>query len=172
MGEATIKLVNHTDRSLEWRQGISREIQKLINECLVKSGTTAAVSWGSATHADNLVLHFVQEVENSYVQANLPGKPPKLHLGGFTRTKDGITGCEFYFKSGPSGQRKQIKYSGYAKIALHEALHDLFPNWTEEEMHGAGGGGGLAASPPKVPPTKRNKELFKRGFSVKNKQLL
>jgi len=172
MGEATIKLVNHADRPDQWRQGLSREIQTLINECLDGSGTKATVSWGRGTHADNLVLHFVQDVEHSYIQANLPGDALKSHIAGHTRTSKGITGSEFYFMSGSPGDRGQRKYIGYAKVALHEALHNLFPGWTEKEMHGNAGGGGLAAATPQLPPTDRNKELFKRGFSVKNKQLL
>ena len=35
-------------------------------------------------------------------------------------------------------------------------------------MHGPNGGGGLAASPPQLPITEKNKELMRRGISIKS----
>ena len=73
---------------------------------------------------------------------------------------------------GRKDDRHQYRYTAYAKVALHEALHNLFPGWSEADMHGPAGGGGLAASPPQVPPTEKNKEMLVRGLSIKNEQLL
>jgi hypothetical protein len=59
-----------------------------------------------------------------------------------------------------------------AKIAVHESFHNLLPALSDADVHGPAGGGGLALSPPKLPPTDKNKELIRRGFTVKTAQQL
>ena len=58
-----------------------------------------------------------------------------------------------------------------ARLAVHEALQNLFPFWKKGELH-VNGGGGLALKNPQLPMTERNKEMLRRGLSVKNPQLL
>jgi hypothetical protein len=172
MATHSVKLVDHTSSTDRWKQGLKKEIQSLFNQCLEGSDITVNVEWGKGEKTDFLVLHFVEDVDHSYIQKKLPGAPLKEHIAGHTRTKNKITGTEFYKFVGKKGDRSQYKYSSYAKIALHESMHNLLPNWTEDELHGKNGGGGLAASPPQLPPTDKNKELIRRGFSVKTAQLL
>jgi hypothetical protein len=172
MAKASVKLVNHTSEQGAWLSGLQQAIQKLFDECLKGLSNSAIVSWGTGAGSDNLVLHFVQDVDHSYVQAKLPGAALKEHIAGHTRTQKGVTGTEFYLFTGPAANRSRSKYIGYAKIALHESLYNLFPGLSEAELHGRQGGGGLAASPPKLPPTEKNKEMINRGLSNKNKQLL
>jgi hypothetical protein len=168
-----VTLVDHgTSTNAQWRQGLCDEIQALFDLCIPP--TTAhkvIVAWGAGTKTDNLVLHFVEDVDHSYIQAKMPGVPLKEHIGGHTRSNGKLTGTELYRLVGMKNARAQYKYTAYAKVAVHESLHNLFPGWTEHDMH-TNGGGGLAESPPKLPPTDKNKEMLLRGLSIWNEQLL
>jgi len=172
MANFSVKLVDHTGTPESWRQGLKKAIQDLFDKCLAGASDKVTVEWGTGVANDFLVLHFVEDVDHSYIQQKLPGDKLKEHIGGHTRTSHNVTGSEFYKFIGKKGQRGQYSYIGYAKLALHESMHNLLPYWTESEMHGPDGGGGLAASPPQLPPTPKNIELMLRGFSVKSAQLL
>lgn len=167
-----VKLVDHTNSDESWLLGLNSTIQELFDECMQGSPHHVEVVWGTGAVTDNLVLHFVNDVDHSYIQQKMPGAPLSELIAGHTRHKNGITGTEFYKFVGPGGNRRQYSYTGYAKIALHESLHNLFPGWTEADLHGPDGGGGLASSPPQLPPTDTNKEMIQRGLSVRNTQLL
>jgi hypothetical protein len=171
MASFSVKLVDHTGTPERWRQGLKKVIQDLFDQCLAGTSDKVTVEWGTGVEADFLVLHFVEDVDHSYVQQKLRGDPLKEDIGGHTRTQKKVTGSEFYKFIGKKGQRSQYSFNGYAKLALHESMHNLLPYWTESEMHGPDGGFGLAASPPHL-PTEKNKELIRRGFSVKSAQLL
>jgi len=172
MASSSVRLVDHTSTPDTWRQGLKKAIQDLFDQCFAGTSDKVTVEWGTGAATDNLVLHFVEDVEHSYIQQKLPGDPIKEFIGGHTRTQNKVTGSEFYKLIGKKGQRSRATYTGYAKLALHESMHNLFPGWTEADMHGPAGGGGLAASPPQLPPTEKNKELMRRGLSIKNAQLL
>lgn len=174
MTQFSVSLVDHaTGSTADWRKGLLEKIQALFDDCIAPTSVhQVAVAWGAGAATDNLILHFVEDVDHSYVQAKLPGAPLKPHIGGHTRTQGKVTGSEFYRLIGPKDDRHQFAYSAYAKLALHECLHNLFPGWSESDMHGPAGGGGLAASPPQVPPTAKNKDMLVRGLSIKNEQLL
>ncbi|MDB5375388.1 MAG: hypothetical protein JWP04_4030 [Belnapia sp.] len=174
MTQFSVSLVDHaTGSTADWRKGLLKTIQDLFDECIAPTSVhQVTVAWGAGGATDNLVLHFVEDVDHSYVQAKLPGAALKEHIGGHTRTQGKVSGSEFYRLIGMRDDRKQYRYAAYAKVALHESLHNLFPGWSESDMHGPAGGGGLAASPPQVPPTEKNKEMLVRGLSVKNEQLL
>lgn len=174
MTNFTVKLVDHaTSSEADWREKLRDKIQELFDQCVKpQSVHRVQVAWGAGAKTDNLVLHFVEDVDHSYIQQKMPGAALKEHIAGHTRTRKNVTGTEFYRLVGKKGQRAQQKFSGYAKIALHESLHNLFPAWSEDDMHGSNGGGGLAASPPQLPPTDKNKELLVQGLSIKNAQLL
>lgn len=173
MTNFTVTLVDHgTGSTEEWRKGLRDKIQELFNECIPPTSVhRVGVAWGTGAKTDNLILHFVEDVDQSYIQKKMPGAALKEHIGGHTRTRKNVTGSEFYRLVGKKGERAQYKYIAYAKVALHESLHNLFPAWSEDDMHGAAGGGGLASSPPQLPPTEKNKELLVRGFSIRNEQL-
>src|SRR5262245_433643 len=118
MANFSIKLVDHTAKSVDkWKAGITTEIQALVDACLDGTNDTASVLWGTASPSDNLVLHFVFDVDNSYVQQKLPGKALEEHIGGHTRTQKGVTGSEIYKFSGLKGKRTSSKFIGYAKLA-------------------------------------------------------
>jgi hypothetical protein len=172
MTNFTVTLVDHaTGANDKWRQGLRQEIQDLFDLCVPPTSVhRVLVAWGNGSKTDNLVLHFVEDVEHSYIQAKLPGKALKEYIGGHTRTSGKVSGTEFYRMVGMKNARAQYKYNAYAKIAVHESLHNLFPGWSEDDMHHHGGGG-LAESPPQLPPTDKNKEMLLRGLSIWNEQL-
>jgi hypothetical protein len=165
-----VKLVDHTKSEQKWLEGLRVKIEGIFKECFDKTSDSVTVTWGLGSPTDNLVLHFVSDVDSSYIEAKMKGKSLGNHIGGHTRTRGNMTGSEIYKYAG--ADRSQYTYTGYAKIALHEALHNLFPGWSEADMHGTAGGAGVASSPPKLPLTDKNKELFRKGFAVKNGQLL
>jgi hypothetical protein len=75
MAKASVKLVNHTSEQGPWLSGLQQAIQKLFDECLKGLSNSATVSWGTGAGSDNLVLHFVEDVNHSYIQAKLPVPP-------------------------------------------------------------------------------------------------
>jgi hypothetical protein len=169
----SVKLVDHTGTPDKWLQGLRSQIQDLFDQCIAPTSVhRVVVTWGTGVKDDNLVLHFVEDVDHSYIQQKLPGALINEFVAGHTRTQKNVTGSEFYKLVGKKGERALFKYVGYAKAALHESMHNLFPAWSEADMHGPAGGGGIAASPPQLPPTDKNKELLLRGLSIKNEQLL
>ena len=58
----------------------------------------------------------------------------------------------------------------YGFIAFHEALHNLFP-W-RDDVHTAMGDGLAQANVPNEDPNEANKDWLRRGFAVRNSQLL
>lgn len=175
MPNFSVKLVDHTGASDTWKQGVRKQVQDIFDQLFAGSTGTVSVQWGAGQDADLIVVHYAKDVESSYLQQKMPGEPLKKHIGGHTRTPGGgVTGSEVYKFSGPVGQRSKSTLEGYAKLILHECMHNQFPHWTEADMHGPAGGGGLAASPPQLPPTQKNKDLMQvaNTFKGKVKQLL
>jgi hypothetical protein len=138
MTNFAVTLVDHgTNTNDKWRQGLRDEIQALFDLCIPPTTVhRVIVAWGTGTKTDNLVLHFVEDVDHSYIQAKMPGDPLKEYIGGHTRTSGKLTGTEFYRLVGMKNARAQYKYTAYAKVAVHESLHNLFPGWTEDDGRG------------------------------------
>jgi hypothetical protein len=77
-----------------------------------------------------------------------------------------------------------IPLGEYGALAFHEALHNLLPFWPNdtnpdgttnpESLHNAAGGGGLASGHVghRTSMTDMNRLLMRRGFSVRNPQVL
>ena len=168
MASYSVKLVNHTRTSDRLKESIKKHLQDFFDQAFDGTSDQAAVDWGAGAASDALVLHFVEDVDHSYLSEKWPGNEIRADAGGHTRTRGKMTGSEFYFRSGGRPQHDV----GYAKLAFHEALHNQLPGWSNDDLHGAKGGGGLAASPPQLPMTDKNKELMRRAIAIKNQQLL
>jgi hypothetical protein len=170
----SVKVVDHTGSQADWLKGLCKAIEDLFNLCLDGTPDTVTVTVGTGQQSDNLILHFVENVDKSFIQDKMPGAALKPTLAGHTRTRGSKSCSEFYkfiLHPGDTARRPE-GYVGYAKSAVHESLHNLFPGWSEDDMHGGPGGGGLAASPGRLPPTQKNKELIRKGLSIKNDQFL
>ena len=172
MATYSVKLVNHTNATARLQQSIKTNLQDLFNQVFSGTSDRAVVDWGTGSASDSIVLHFVDDIASSYLQQQMPGQDIRGDAGGHTRTRGHVTGSEFYMHTGAGQTRRSLHDSAYAKLAFHEALHNQFPGWSNADMHGPSGGGGLAASPPQLPITEKNKELMRRGISIKNAQLL
>lgn len=168
----SVKLVNHTNATVRLLQSIKKNLQDLFDEVFSGTNDKAVVDWGTGNTSDSIVLHFVNDIAGSYLQKQMPGSDIRGDAGGHTRTRGHATGSEFYMHTGTGGTSRMLHDSAYARLAFHEALHNQFPGWTNADMHGPDGGGGLAASPPHAPMSEKNKELMRRGISIKNQQLL
>ena len=167
MASYSVKLVNHTRTSDRLKESIKKHLQDFFDQVFDGTSDQAAVDWGAGAASDALVLHFVEDVDHSYLSEKWPGNDIRADAGGHTRTRGKITGSEFYYRSGG----RPLHDVSYAKLAFHEALHNQL-GWSNADLHGPKGGGGLAASPPQLPMTDKNKELMRRAIAIKNQQLL
>jgi hypothetical protein len=168
MATYSVKLVNHTQATDRLKQAIKKHLQDLFDLVFADTSDSAVVDWGTAAASDAIVLHFVVNVDHSYLSEKWPGNEIRADAGGHTRTRGKVTGSEFYLHSGGA----PLHDLSYAKLAFHEALHNQLPAWSNDDMHGDPGGHGLAASPPQLPMTDKNKELMRGAIAIKNEQLL
>jgi hypothetical protein len=173
MAVFTVKLVDHTGSTASLQARIKTEIQGLFKQLFDGSSDSVTVDWGTYAPSDRIVLHFAPDIASSYILQQFPGGaaiPTKN--AGFTRTRNGVTGSEFYKHVLIDGKRHLLQDIGYAKNALHEAMHNQYPYWSDDDMHGSAGerkagkvgsgGGGLAGYPATLPVTARNKELMQK----------
>jgi hypothetical protein len=93
------------------------------------------------------------------------------NAGGHTHQHGRVSGSEFYKYQWVDGHQKLLNPQSCMIMVGHEAMHNLLPGWTTADLH-ANGGGGIALSHPQLPMTDKNRELLRRGFSVKTPQLL
>jgi hypothetical protein len=172
MANFSVKLVDHTQDSAKLRPLIQKPLQDFFNEVFTGTSDSAAVDWGTGVPSDQIVLHFVEDVDHSYIDEKMPGNNIRGDAGGHTRLQNSITGSEFYKVAVFDGKRSQVKATAMARLAFHEAMHNQFPGWSNADMHGPLGGAGLAASPPQHSLTDTNKALMRKGMAIKNAQLL
>lgn len=171
MANFRVTLVDHTQGSDKLLPLISTRLQTMFGEVFKDTGDSATVQWGTAAGTEALVLHFVENVASSYVMQQLPGKAIASKDGGFTRTQNGVTGSEFYkFVDFGDGDLKQVRASGMAAMAFHEAMHNK-TGFDNHKLHGPDGGGGVASSPAGHSLTETNKSLMRAAMAKTNKQL-
>jgi hypothetical protein len=172
MPEITVTLVDHTN-SPKLRPLIAHELEKILLDLVSVDGEVSVVNlrWMTASPADgdqDLVLHFVNDIASSYVAQKMPGPPIKPYDGGVTRPGPDKTGSEFYKFPVINGVRTQFKAIGYAKLAAHEAMHNV-TRLSNAQMHPQGG---IADSPPRLPVNDANQTSFQAGLSNIPNQLL
>jgi hypothetical protein len=174
MAKYTVKLVDHAAWSPHDQFGIQKAVQKRFDEAFDGTPDSVDVSWVVATPNDNLVVHFVPDRDHSYLKVRWPQANINPRAGGHTYTGDRpLSGTEVY----QTRQGDRFPYASYAATVFHEALHNLYPFQTVDFIHKLDGGGeaaGLAAPEYsfRTKMTEHNKELIRRGFSIKNPQYL
>ena len=179
MATLSVKLVDHTpqdNNTATITQSVQKHLQALFDEVFNGTVHTVVVAWGTSSPTDALILHFVEDMDHSYIKQHMPGVVfRRRNTGGHTKPNPGgITGSEFYlysFDQADRNARTRHNGSGCAQLAFHEGLHNQFPAWSEDDMHN-NGGGGLASRVVGHALTERNKELMRRGLPIKNAQLL
>jgi hypothetical protein len=160
--EITITLVDRTtsDTTLHLKVLIARELENIFGDLLFSDSeaTLVNVRWLDSSPPPNdqdLVLHFVENVPGSYISQKMPGKAHRQDGGGFTRTiPSGLTGSEFYKLPLSNGKPTRLTAVGYAKLAAHEALHNM-TGMSNTALHGLGG---VAGFPPKLPVNDANRQ--------------
>jgi hypothetical protein len=174
MPEITVTIVDHTN-STHLMPLIQKHLEDIFTDLLSSPGESAVVNMRTITMTpkacdQDLVLHFVKDIANSYVAANMPGPPIKPVDGGVTRPGPKMTGSEFYkFPTDQNGNSLgQFKAIGYAKLAAHEAMHNV-SRLSNDKLHPQGGIGG---SPPQLPVNDANRKAFQGGLGKVPDQLL
>ena len=165
----SIRLVNHTKATPRLQGAIETHLQDLFNQVFVGTSDSATVGWGTAVAADSIVIHLVDDIADSYLQQKMPGNTIRADGGGHTRLRGKVTGSEIYLHPVIGGRRTMVQDRAYAKIAFHEALHNQWPGWSNQEIHAKDG---MATSPPGDQLSADNKTFMRRGMAIKNQQLL
>jgi len=191
----SVKLVNRDGLSDDDQNKIQTSVQAKFDEAFRETNNGVSVRWGASAQSDNLVIHFVRDIPNSYLRRRFPRmtEPPPF-VGGHTHSHGALSGSELYrfalfnpFKQTDGSYTRHIRripLSDYGALAIHEALHNLLPFWPNDtnrdgssnpgSLHNAAGGGGLASAHVgrHTTLTDINKVLIRRGFSVTNPQVL
>lgn len=162
----SVKLVDHRNSTSAETAPICASIVRVMGLAFVGTSDSVSVSWGAGIASDNLVLHFVTDIAQSYLRQTWPHMTVDPNAGGHTHTHGPLAGTELY-RTRPGGP---IPLRRYGVLAFHEALHNLFP--FRGDQHTAFGGGIAAANIPDADPNDANKAFLRQGFSVRNPQLL
>jgi hypothetical protein len=170
MANFTVKLVDHTSSSDNLKKRLATSIQGLFTQVFQGTNDSATVSWGTSDASDTLILHFVPDIAGSYIEAQWPGATIRGDAGGHTRTRNNVTGSEFYKHMVIGGQRTMVRDDAYGRLAFHEALHNR-TGLGNTDLHGPNGGGGLATSPPGNALTDANKDMMRKGLARSVAQL-
>jgi hypothetical protein len=173
MPDITVTLVDHTDGTSDnLKAQIMHHLEQLFSDLLSSDSDPAVVNmrWMNPTPppGQDLVLHFVDDVSSSYISQKMPGSAHRVDGGGFTRTQAGVTGSEFHKLPVMGGKPTHLTSTGYAKLAVHEAMHNMTGR-SNADLHGRGG---LADSPPQLPVTDDNRKLVQAALAQLPNQLL
>jgi len=174
MAHYKVKLVERADFSTSDEHAIQIAVQKRFDEAFDGTSDGVDVSWGAGDPNDNLVVHFVPDREHSYIKQRWPDANIALEAGGHTYTGARPMSATEVYRKRASGD---FHFGSYAATVFHEAMHNLYPYQTTNFVHMLDGGGdaaGLAAAiySRHTAMTQHNKELIRRGFTVKNPQFL
>lgn len=174
MSQITVTLVDHTD-SPQLIALIQKHLEDIFCDLLDSPDEAGVVNMRTITmrpkaEDQDLVLHFVDDIPHSYIAANMPGPPIKQEDGGVTRPGPKMTGSEFYkFPTDENGKSLgQFKAIGYAKVAAHEAMHNV-TRMDNPTLHKQGGIGG---KPPHLPVNDDNRKAFRAALGNIPAQLL
>jgi hypothetical protein len=162
----SVKLVDHRSSNTLETTTICNSVKRVLGLAFVGTRDGISVLWGTGSEGDNLVLHFVEDIEHSYLRETWPNMSVHPRAGGHTHVSGSLAGTELY-RTTPSGPQTLRRYGA---LAFHEALHNLFP--FRGDQHTAFGGGIAAANIPDMDPNDANKAFLRQGFSVRNPQLL
>ena len=175
MPTLTVTLVDHTQGTSEnFKVQIQHAFEDLLLDLLWTTSEVGVVNmrWVSTRPApgdQDLVIHWVQDISSSYIFQQLGHKPGDEKDGGFTASNRGVRGSEIYRRPKVAGDpHARFPASHFAKLAAHEALHNM-TRMGNDELHGRGG---LADSPPQLPVTDPNRRLVQAALANLPDQLL
>src|SRR5690242_14786967 len=97
MTNYSVKLCDHTGSPSSVTQSIQSELQGFFTRVFTSTADKATVAWGTGSSSDHIVLHFVQDVSQSYIVQTM-NRPPQINplAGGHTSLRDHRICSEFY----------------------------------------------------------------------------
>ncbi len=152
MTDYNIKMINHAGIPSDRRGEIEVALRAIFDEAFDASSDSVFVGWGAQSESDTIRLHHVRDVGASVIVKNME-RPPTLRPGiaGHTSKRGKIVGSEFY-KDVSVVSRGKLKVTAQsaektAGLAFHECLHNVAPDFSEDQIAALGGYG---KSPPEA----------------------
>jgi len=174
MAEFTLKMINHAGVSSARREEIEVALQAIFDEAFNASSDSVFVGWGVQSESDTIRMHHVPDVNASVIVKNME-RPPVLKPGiaGHTSKRGKIVGSEFYRDVTVMSRGKPTVITQNATktagLVFHECLHNVAPDFSEEQIAGLGGFG---KSPPEAVMTDQIREHITTRITTKRPQLL
>ena len=167
MPQITVTLVDRTGAAASashesFKMGIMQELVKILDD-LIHSDSEATVintRWVNQSPASgdqDVVIHWVPDRDQSYLRKKWPSVQIAQNASGHTYIDKDMTGSEFYRR--PRLQTPEA----YAKIAAHEAMHNI-TRLGNQKLHGQRGLAGDGAGTPHLPVTDNDKTLVQAGM--------
>jgi len=166
MPELTVTFVDRTGTSSAshetFKAGIMQEFVKIFEDLLYTDAEATVINsrWVShspASEDQDLVIHWVPDRDNSYLRKTWPSVQIATNASGHTFVDTNMTGSEFYRRP-----RLQTPLA-YAKIAAHEAMHNI-SGLGNRQLHGQNGLAGDPVGTPHLPITDNDKTLVQTGM--------
>ena len=174
MTDYNIKMINHAGIAADRREEIRVALQAIFDDAFNGSSDKVLVGWGSQSESDTIRLHHVENVGASVIVKSME-RPPSLKPGiaGHTSKRGKIVGSEFYRDVTVNSRGKQVVTMLSAKktagLAFHECLHNVAPDFSEEQI---GALGGYGKSPVEDVMTDDLRTHMTGGITTKRPQLL
>jgi hypothetical protein len=160
--------------SSERREEIEVALKAIFDEAFDASSDSVFVGWGSQSESDTIRLHHVKDVSASVIVKHME-RPPTLRAGiaGHTSQRGKLIGSEFYKDVTVMSRGKPTVITPPAKktagLVFHECLHNVAPDFSEEQIAALGGYG---KSPPEAVMTDMLREHMTTRMATKRPQLL
>jgi hypothetical protein len=167
MASYNIKLVDHTGSTKQTGPGIQSEIKGFFDRVFAKTSDSVTVAWGTGSSSDDIVLHFVKDVGDSYIRKTIKKNATiSANAGGHT-TLHGHKICSEFYKDvvDAQGKARAMSNRDYARLAFHESLHNVFPAWTEADLMGHGG---LSDTPVGKDLSQFDIDTMRKGIALKS----
>ena len=167
MAKYNIKLVDHTGATKQIGPGIQSEIQGFFTRVFANTSDSVSVAWGTGTTSDDIVLHFVNSVSDSYIRKTIKKNATISAIAGGHTTLHGHKICSEFYKDvvDSQGKARPMSNRDYARLAFHESLHNVFPAWTEADLQGHGG---LADTPVGKDLGQFDIDTMRKGIALKS----
>jgi len=165
MPELSVTLVDRTGVSStshdNFKAGIMHELENILADLLYSTSEPTVISarWVSQSPAagdQDLVIHWVPDRDHSYLRQRWTNIPIDPRAGGHTHKDGNVTGSEFY-------RFPRLKTpQAYAKLAAHEAMHNI-TGLGNRGLHGQMGLAGDARGTP-LPIIPNDRTLAQAGM--------
>jgi len=166
MAKYSIKLVDHVGSEADLKSEFRTVLQGFFTKTFDGSSDSATVTWGTGDKEDTIIVHFVEDIASSYITQKMTNARINPRAGGHTKLQKHKVCSEVYYTvATKDGTTRTLKGPESARLAYHECLHNVFPNWTEDDLKGHGG---LAETPVGADIAKFDIETMRRGIAIKS----